>query len=218
MYKIVIADDHPISREGAKMYFEMDGEFEVVGCVSNGMEAYNLCKEKDVDAVLMDIRMPECDGIEGTRLIKGLNKPIKVIVLSSYFQEDNLVAKAIKNNADSYILKGIEKGQLISAVKATIIGISSIDNKALEELKDKIPISNSSISDKVFNQVIINNLNSSENNVLKLLVEGKTNKEIGKILFLQEDTVRNIVSRLITTFELSNRTQLAVFAIKNNLV
>src|SRR5690554_2342466 len=123
MIKVLIVDDQIILRESLKFIIEQDKDINVIGLAGNGKEAFSLCEQLNPDVVLMDIMMPKCDGVEGTRLIKSKYKEIKVIILTTFNDEGN-VTRAIKNGADGYVLKDISPDQLILTVKSVFKGYS----------------------------------------------------------------------------------------------
>lgn len=215
MIKVLIVDDIRIIRECIKMAIEKNSDFEVVGCAGNGLEAIDMCKKYQPDVILMDIIMPELSGIEAIRKIKEENKKVKILVLSSMGDEDNIV-KSIKNGADGYVLKDIGVEELILAIQCINKGLSFIHKNAYSvnilnntEETNKI---NSEKQQKVSN--IYNELTNREKSVLELVAEGMSNEEIATALNISEGRVRNVVSTLISKFMLSTRTQLAVTAVK----
>lgn len=217
MIRIVIADNDNLIREGLKLIVEQDKEIEVVGCASNGFEAYELCSKLLPDLVLMDFSMPECDGIEGTKLIKA-KYDIKVLILTISFEQDT-VSKALNSGADGYTLKDIKPIELVQLIKSTVGGLQVIHknvfNKMMRQDMKYIDIPLENVKE---NGTSIIHLTNREKSVLNLVICGKSNKEIAANLMLSEGRVRNIITSMFKKFGLEDRTQLAIYAFKNNIV
>ncbi|MCX7745821.1 MAG: response regulator transcription factor [Clostridia bacterium] len=213
MIKLMIADDSRILRNNLKTILEQDKTIKVIGCAADGMEAYQFCCTNKPDIVLMDIRMPICDGVEGTRLIKEKDAFIKVIILTT-FNDDEYIEKALEYGADGYILKGIGDEELRSAIQSTAKGLSVVQQSVFSRIKN----SYKSIQFKRDERQNRLCLSEREKEIIKEIMNGKSNKEIANQMFLAEGSVRNIISTLLTKLQLKDRTQLAVFALKNNLV
>lgn len=216
MIKVLIVDDQVILRESLKFIVEQDPEINVVGLAGNGKEALNLCKELVPDVVLMDIMMPVCNGVEGTKLIKSQFRSIRVIILTT-FNDDENISKAIKNGADGYVLKDIKPDELILAVKSVAKGFSIMHHTAMDTVAKQIDHENEANHHK--QEVKLNvNLTERELSIIELIVDGKSNKEIAAKIFITEGSVKNIITSILEKLSLKDRTQLAVFAVKNNIV
>lgn len=215
MIQVLIAEDQPVIRDGLKFIIEQDSEIKVVGCAGNGKSAYELCASLQPDVVLMDIVMPECDGIEGTRLIKADFPAVKVIVLTT-FSDNEKIQGVLKNGADGYILKDIESDDLIFTIKKIHKGLRIIHKDAYEIVTRELcaPKTEKAAAAKTPG----GDLSARELDVLRLIVYGKSNKEIASSLYLSDGSVRNMISGLLVKFKLKDRTQLAVYAVKNNLI
>ncbi|OPZ20493.1 MAG: Response regulator protein VraR [Firmicutes bacterium ADurb.BinA205] len=208
MIKVIIADDVQILRSGLKAVLSQDSDIKVVGEASNGKEAYELCIRLHPDVVLMDMRMPDHDGGYGTRKIKENFSDIKVLVLTT-FDDKETVNKAISSGADGYILKEMDNDKIINSIKAVAGGINVFCDNVFRSIKKDVVVQQDA---KNFG------LTERETEFIRLICDGCDNKEIAAKLFLAEGTVRNGISRLLEKLELKDRTQLAVFAIKNNIV
>ena len=208
MIKVIIADDVQILRSGLKAVLSQDTDIKVVGEASNGKEAYELCIRLHPDVVLMDMRMPDHDGGYGTRKIKDNFSNIKVLVLTT-FDDKETVNKAISSGADGYILKEMDNDKIINSIKAVAGGINVFCDNVFRSIKKDVVVQQDA---KNFG------LTERETEFIRLICDGCDNKEIAAKLFLAEGTVRNGISRLLEKLELKDRTQLAVFAIKNNIV
>lgn len=208
MINVILADDVQILRAGLKAVLLSDKDINVVGEASDGKEAYELCVRLKPDVVLMDMRMPDYDGGYGTRKIKDTLPDIKVLVLTT-FDDKETVEKAISSGADGYILKEMDNDKIINSIKAVAGGINVFCDNIFRSIKKD-----------VFLQQDAKNFDLSEREIdfLRLICDGYDNKEIASKLFLAEGTVRNGVSRLLEKLNLKDRTQLAVFAIKNNII
>lgn len=206
--KVIIADDVQILRTGLKAVLSQDDSISVVGEAVNGKEAYELSVRMKPDVVLMDMRMPDYDGGCGTRLIKEKLNSVKVLVLTT-FDDKETVEKAMASGADGYILKEMDNEQIINSIKAVAGGINVFCDNVFQSIK----------KDSAMQQDPKNfDLTDREVDFLRLICDGCDNKEIAAQLFLAEGTVRNGISRLLEKLKLKDRTQLAVFAIKNNIV
>lgn len=208
MINVIIADDIPILRSGLKAVLSQDSGIHVIGEASNGKEAYELCIRLHPDVVLMDMRMPEYDGGYGIRKIKDNFEDIKVLVLTT-FDDKETVDKAVSSGADGYILKEMDNEKIINSIKAVAGGINVFCDNIFRSIKQGVVVQQ---PPKNFD------LTERETDLLRLICEGCDNKEIASKLFLAEGTVRNGISRLLDKLNLKDRTQLAVFAIKNNIV
>jgi DNA-binding NarL/FixJ family response regulator len=217
MIKVLIVDDQIILRESLKFIIEQDSDINVVGLAGNGKEALSMCEKLNPDVVLMDIMMPECDGVEGTRLIKSKYETIKVIILTTFNDEKN-VSTAIKNGADGYVLKDISPDQLILAIKSVFKGFSIMQQSTLNTFADSKEKRNNKKSITVKVKGVNIKLGKNELEILNLIVEGKSNKEIAETMFITEGTVKNTISHMLGKLNLKDRTQLAVFAVKNNIL
>jgi len=215
MLNVLIADDQAIIRNGIKLIIEQDSEIKVIGSAMNGREAFELCAVLSPDVVLMDLVMPLHDGIEGTRLIKEKYKQIKVVILTTYAEEKNIYG-ALQNGADGYVFKDMESDELILAIKGIAKGLKVIHENAYSSVFKHMINFNSSYGSQENAPHL--NLTDRELNIIKLIVYGKSYKEISSALFLSEGSVRNAVSALLTKLDLKDRVQLAVFAVKNNIV
>lgn len=212
MIKVIIAEDMNILRESLKYMIESDDEMEVTGLAPDGREAYELCREHHPDIVLMDIKMPVCDGLEGTRLIKSDFPEIKVLILTT-FDDEKSISGAINCGADGYITKDIQPIQLQQAIRSVILGLSIIKKNIMDSIAMKID----SVPNPVPDEKPIP-LNDKEKVLIQLIVEGKSYKEMGKEVALSEGYVRNMVSDILVKLKLKDRVQLAVFAVKHKII
>ena len=206
MIKIIIADDVELLRKGLKTIIEQDNEIQVCGLAENGNEAFKLCEEIKPDLVLMDMRMPVCDGATATKLIKEKYPDIKILVLTT-FDDAETVNEALASGADGYILKSVDEKKLTHAIKSALADINVFETTVFNKIK------------KVSNTANTENLNISkrEKEIIILVAQGLSNKDIAKKLYLSDGTVRNNISNLLYKLNLKDRTQLAVFAVKNDL-
>ena len=207
MIKIILADDVPVLRAGLKSVIAGDSSLNVVGEASNGKEALEMTARLHPDVVLMDMRMPDFDGCYGTQQIKALHPDVKVLVLTT-FDDKETVNRAVAAGADGYILKEMDSEKILSSIKAVAGGITVFCDNIFQSIKKNTV--QSSPADF--------GLTERETDFIRLICDGADNKEIAAKLFLAEGTVRNGISRLLEKLNLKDRTQLAVFAIKNNLV
>lgn len=204
--RVIIVDDDRIVRESMGIILSMDREIQIMGTFSDGDEAFNFCRVSSVDVVLMDIRMPICDGVEGTRKIKELNQNIKVIILTT-FNDDNYISQALKNGASGYLLKNISPDKIIEAIKVVYSGNMLIHPEAAVRLAGML-------NKKEEADLSGYNLNEGEIEIIKLIAEGYTNREIADRVFLSEGTVKNKISEILDKLELRDRTQIAIFYLK----
>ncbi|PYG86548.1 DNA-binding NarL/FixJ family response regulator [Ruminiclostridium sufflavum DSM 19573] len=209
MIKVLIAEDKRLIGEGFKFIIDSDNEIEVVGLALNGYEAFELCKLHNPELVLMDLKMPCCDGIEGTKLIKSYSSDIKVLVLTT-FDDDDIVAEALKNGADGYILKDINAEKLIATIKGTSKGLNVIDESVYQNIVNRF--------NQTDNKKPEYALTEREIKLIELVVCGKSNKEIAAALKITEGRVKNIITSILSKLGLSDRTSLAVYAVKNKYI
>ncbi|HEX3045355.1 MAG TPA: response regulator transcription factor [Bacillota bacterium] len=214
MLKILLAEDQVLLRESLKVLLEQEDDLQVVGCASNGREAFELCESLAPDIVLMDILMPECDGVEGTRLIKAKYGSIKVLILTTFDNQENVYA-ALQSGADGYILKEISSKDLVLAIRNTAKGFGIIHKKTYDQIVNHFQ-SHTTESSTSGNPVV--NLSERELQIIRWIVEGKSSREIADILYLGEGRVKNIITELLKKLNVKDRVQLVVYAIKNNLI
>ncbi len=209
MIRVVIADDIQILRKGLWAILSGDPELLVAGLAANGREAWELCRTEKPDVVLMDMRMPEYDGSWGIRKIKEDFPEIKILVLTT-FDDRKTVEAALRSGADGYILKEMEDSRVIQSVKAVCAGVRVFGDSVFEEMRRQIvPVRD--------NTVMVQGITPREREIMRCVARGMDNKEIAAELFLAEGTVRNHISRLLEKLKLKDRTQLAVFTVKNGL-
>ncbi|MCI8659017.1 MAG: response regulator transcription factor [Lachnospiraceae bacterium] len=209
MIRVVIADDIQILRQGLEAILLRDEELQVVGLAADGREAWELCRTKEPDVVLMDMRMPEYDGSWGIRKIKADFPRIKILVLTT-FDDRETVEAAIESGADGYILKEMEDSRVIQSVKAVCAGIRVFGDSVFEEMRRQI-FSGKEKAGKV------EGITPREREIMQCVARGMDNREIAAELFLAEGTVRNHISRILEKLKLKDRTQLAVFTVKSGL-
>jgi len=205
--KILIVDDDALIRDSLKILLGLEDDIEVVGSASNGQEAFDLVREKGPDIVLMDIRMPIMDGVLGTKLIKENFRDIKVVILTT-FKDDEYIKEAVKNGAEGYILKNQSSDSIVEGLRAVYKG-----NTVFE--KDVVNVITSMFENKKKKKPEDFNLTEREVEILTLLSEGLSNKEIAEKMFLSDGTVRNYITTLLEKLQLRDRTQLAIFYLKN---
>lgn len=213
MIKVLIADDIPILRQGLKAIIQQDESIDVVGLASNGEEAYKTAEKTKPDVILMDMRMPEYDGEYGSRKIKTHFPDMKVLIITTFDDEEN-ISKAMAGGADGYLLKEMDNDMIIRSVKMAYDGFSVFGSTAANTIHQKF---NAPSSNRTFSKQDIP-LTEREVDVIRMIADGMDNKEISSALFLAEGTVRNNISKMLEKLHLKDRTQLAVYAIKNNIV
>ena len=208
--KIIIADDHSMIREGLKQLLELDGDIQVIGEAGNGVECLELLKTVTPDVVLLDINMPVMNGIEVLQEIKKKNISVKVLVLTVHNEVEYLL-KAVDIGVDGYIMKDAESAELKKAINCIIQGKTYIQPSL-------VPALNSRLVSRDIDKEKINSLTKRELEVLIEVANGMFNKEIATSLNISERTVKNHISNIFKKIDVSDRTQAAVFAIKNNLI
>ncbi len=206
---VLIADDHPMVREGLRSMLDAQG-IEVIGEAVNGAEAVERAQQIDPDVVLMDVRMPDMDGLAATEIIKQTTPQTSVIVITSYESKEYL-RRAIEAGAAGYLLKGMSRESLIDAVRLVKGGGSLIDARLLSELLKEMGVEGSRFQGV---EGALEALTPREQEVLHLLVRGLTNKEIASEMHYSVGTVKNVVQRVIEKLGVSDRTQAAVYAVR----
>ncbi len=199
--KVIIADDSDFVRDGMRIILSVDEEFKVLGCAKNGREALELAMKGQADVILMDIQMPEMDGIEATREIVKRNLG-KVLILTT-FDDDDLVEKAIKNGADGYLIKNHTPDQLKQMIKSIHHGVNILDGRVFSKFTDTGLKSGNGFDSSLFT--------ARELDIIMAISEGLSNKEIAMKLFISEGTVKNHISTILEKGGLSHRTQVAVY-------
>lgn len=221
--KIVIIDDHQLFREGVKRILDFEKSFEVVAEGDDGSEAIAIVEEHRPDVVIMDINMPNINGVEATRQLVEKYPDAKVIILSIH-DDENYVTHALKTGASGYLLKEMDADALVEAVKIVADGGSYLHPKVTHNLVNEYRrLASETTSNKgSYVQVEIRRplhlLTRRECEVLQLLADGKSNRGIGEALYISEKTVKNHVSNILQKMNVNDRTQAVVVAIKNGWV
>lgn len=210
MIKVVLADDHSMIREGISQLLELNENIKVIGEAANGKECLQLLSRCNADVLLLDINMPEMSGFEVLQAIKMQNYDIKVLMLTIH-NEVEYVLKAVDFGADGYILKDSGSRELFKAVECVYNGERFIQPELTPALNSKLISRNT-------DQALIDELTKREVQVLKLLAEGLFNKEIADMLAISERTVKNHISNIFKKIGVADRTQAAVFAIRNGMI
>lgn len=207
---ILLADDHRMVREGLKQLLETDSEINVVAEAGDGYECLNLTNKTKPDIVLLDINMPNMDGIQVLNIMKQQKTLCKVIVLTIHNEIEYLV-KALEIGCDGFILKDSDFDTLKKAIFSVYSGETYIEPSLM-------PLLNSSLAERDVLKEKVSDLTRREMEVLKMIASGAFNKEIALTLNISERTVKNHVSNIFKKIGVSDRTQAAVFAIKNNII
>jgi len=209
---VLIADDHSMVRQGLKQILELEEDIEVVAQASNGDEAVAISRECKPDVILMDINMPGKNGLQAIEELKKDSYCPKIVVLTIHEDREYLF-KTLQLGAEGYVLKDAEPSMLIDAIRNVYEGQSYIQPNMTKELVrefNRITLNEKEKQEKV-------NLTSREIEVLKLIAEGMINKEIAKKLYISEKTVKNHVSNIFKKLHVSDRTQAAIYAFRNNI-
>jgi DNA-binding NarL/FixJ family response regulator len=208
--RVLIADDHHVVRRGLVFFLRTQKGLDIIGEAANGKEAVELAKLLKPDIILMDLVMPEMDGIQATRIIKSEQPEIKIMMLTSFSEQDHVIP-ALEAGASGFQLKDIQPDELVTSIKKIMGGENQLHPRATSHLLDNL--SNKSKVKKN----LIEELTKRELDVLKEIAKGKSNKEIASSLFITEKTVKTHVSNLLAKLELADRTQAALYAVKNQL-
>jgi DNA-binding NarL/FixJ family response regulator len=209
--RIILVDDHEVVRLGLKALLERNQQFDVVGEASSARDAIEQVTALQPDVVVMDIRLPGTSGIEACEEIVNRFPGTKVIMLTSY-AEDEMLFSAIRAGASGYILKQIGSDDLIKALEAVSRGEALLDPAVTQRVFQEVRRAVKEEEASAFAH-----LSQQEKHVLLLVSEGKTNREIAKALFLGEGTVRNYVSSILSKLSVNNRAEAAAYAVEHNL-
>jgi NarL family two-component system response regulator LiaR len=206
--RVLIVDDHGVVREGLRAYLELEPDIQVVGEAKDGLEAVRRAAELQPDVVLMDLVMPNMDGVDATSRIKQQQPATHVIILTS-FLDDERVVPAIRAGATSYLLKDVAATDLARAIRGARAGQAQLHPEVARRLMQQVtsprkPDAGAQLTDR-------------EREVLRLLADGRSNKEIARSLVVSERTVKGHVSNILGKLGLQDRTQAALFAVRNGL-
>ena len=207
---VLIVDDHGVVRQGLRTYLELLADIEIVGEAENGFDAVEQARLLQPDIVLMDLEMPQLNGVEATRQILALNKRTKVIVLTS-FSDDELVFSAIEAGATGYLLKDVDPAELHHAIQAVDAGEVQLHPDVLIKLIQRTAAPQ---KDTISAQ---GDLTPRELEVLAHIAQGRSNREIALSLSISEKTVKTHVGNILSKLHLSDRTQAAIYAHKHGL-
>ena len=206
MIRVLIADDHSVVRQGLRMFLELEADIELIGEAANGREAVELARRFTPDVVLMDLLMPEMDGVAATEAIRRELPDIQVVALTSVL-EDQAIFDAVRVGAISYLLKDTESDKLCEAIRAAATGEVRLSPEVAARLMREVsaPESPETLTDR-------------ETDVLRILARGLSNTEIAEELCITEATVKTHVSSILAKLDLPSRTRAALYALKIGLV
>lgn len=212
--KIIIVDDEKLIREGLKIIISSLGDIEVLELCENGREAFEYCRDNTVDVVLMDIRMPECDGVLGTKLIKECRPDTRVLILTT-FQDSEYIQQSLNNGASGYLLKNSSYDTLHEAIRAVHNGNAVVHPEVLPLLMVMGDDKEMADREKIKH---VTSLTDRELAIIEEIANGLSNKEISEKLFLTEGTIKNNITTILSKLGLRDRTQIVIYAFKNNIV
>jgi len=210
---LMIVDDHEVLRMGLRAALEVEDDFAVVAEAGNGREAIDKARAHRPDIVLMDVRMEGTDGIEACREIRNELPGTQVLMLTSYAEEET-VAAALLAGAAGYVLKNVPRARLLEALRAVARGETLLDSKLARSVVEKL-MTQQQAQHKEEEQ---DYLTAREREVLALIAEGATNKEIAAKLIVSENTARNHVSHILSKLGFSRRSEAAAYAVKKGMV
>lgn len=210
MIRILLAEDQLMVRQGLKMMIESDEEMEVVGEANNGKEAIQICEKQAFDIAILDIRMPEMDGIETAKVIQSRWAQTKILMLTT-FDDNQYVLEALKIGVSGYILKSGDTESLLRSIRSALAGGLAIEDHVAAKV---MPI----LLNREQQQEPDPSLTPRERDILTCIGEGLSNGEIAERLAISVGTVKNNTSQILNKLGLRDRTQLAIYAIRHNLV
>lgn len=207
MIRVLIVDDQSLIREGLAMMLNLYDTVSIIGEATNGKEAIDFLELKEVDLILMDIRMPIVDGVEATKIIKERYPNVKVLILTT-FNEDEYIFEGLKNGADGYLLKDISSEDLVKCIQTIFEGNVFLQPNIV---KTMVRLMNCENIEEEYNVTdILKELTKREFEIAQLIGMGKSNKEICRILFITEGTVKNHITKILDKLDLRDRLQLAL--------
>ncbi len=204
--RVLIVDDHGVVREGLRAYLELEPDIQVIGEARDGQEAVRRASELQPDVVLMDLVMPNMGGVDATTRIKEQQPHVHVIVLTSFLEDDQVVP-AIKAGATSYLLKDVAASDLARAIRAARAGQAQLHPEVARRLMQQVTAPRKPDAGA--------QLTEREREVLRLLADGRSNKEIARALVVSERTVKGHVSNILGKLGLQDRTQAALYAVRH---
>lgn len=211
---LVICDDQAIVCDGLSAIFATVPEIELDGIAHNGLEAIDCVAEMQPDLVLMDLKMPQMDGIQATKIIREKYPDTQVVILTTY-DSDEWVINAVRCGAAGYILKDTPREELVQAIVDTVNGRHHIDPQVAGQLLNYV--ANPQMLPTMPDQQLLSTLTDREREILRFLGRGATNAEIAHSLFLSEGTVKNYVSTILSKLGVTDRTQAALLAVRNSV-
>ncbi|MEG0329917.1 MAG: response regulator transcription factor [Longicatena sp.] len=217
MIKIIIADDQELIRESLKIILSMNKEFDVIDTVESGNAVIESIRKQEPDIILMDVRMPNMDGVQCTKFVKEVYPNIKVIVLTT-FDDDEYIFSSIKYGASGYLLKGVSLEELTSAIKTVLQG-GAIFNPNVASKVTKIfsqMANHDAVNETIYEDEDLPSLSNTEWKIIQQVSQGLSNKEIADSLKFSEGTIRNYLSVILEKIKLRDRTQLAIWYIHRN--
>ena len=216
MIKVLIADDQELIRQSLEIVLSTKEGIEVTGTAKDGREVIRCIRKEKPDVILMDVRMPEMDGVQCTEIIKENYPQIKIIILPT-FDDDEFVFSALKHGASGYLLKGISMDDLEKAIKTVVQGGSMINPDVATKVVELFSKMAQSNFDMMIDAKNVEDLNETERKVTHLVGCGMSNKEISGKLNLSEGTIRNYLSSILNKLDLRDRTQLAIWEVQNGI-
>lgn len=210
MWRVLLVEDQAIVRQGLKVILEQDENISVVQQAENGEEAIAIVEKHLIDFIMMDVRMPVMNGIEATRKIKQQWPDIKILILTT-FNDDEYAVEALKEGANGFLLKTSESDKLIEAVYSCMSGGMTIHEEVAAKVMPRL------LKRSKSEKTVDVHLSEREIAITKLIGEGLTNKEIAEELYLSIGTVKNYLTQILQKTGLRDRTQLAIYAVKHHI-
>lgn len=207
--RLLIADDDSLIRESLKIILGMDKDFEIIACADNGLQALEMCQKEQIDVALLDVRMPVLNGVQAVKEITA-NTSVKCLILTT-FDDDEFIMEAIKNGAKGYILKNNSPDRIKDAIRLVNHGNTIMQDVVMEKVKQGLSENRVSKLDNTM-------FSSREIEIIKLISEGLSNREIAQRIFISEGTVKNYSTSILDKTNLQHRTQIAVYYLKNELI